>query len=166
MIHKSNVAKIFIISCLNAKWKETSIIVPHQVSFLNLRHDHVIILLLLHRFKSYSIKKMKAFSNTAPCSMVEVDRRFRGAYYLHRRPNDGAVRTIETSVNFYKTTRRSIPEGCHLYTYGRENLKFHLINTGTLHFTLSVRACYALRYVISCLSYTTWPLIYLEKNNA
>jgi hypothetical protein len=25
-----------------------------------------------------------------------------------------AVRTPETSVNFYDTTRRSIPEGCHL----------------------------------------------------
>jgi hypothetical protein len=25
-----------------------------------------------------------------------------------------AVSTLETSVNFYDTTRRSIPEGCHL----------------------------------------------------
>jgi hypothetical protein len=28
-----------------------------------------------------------------------------------------AVRTFETSVNFYETSRRSIPEGCHLQTF-------------------------------------------------
>jgi hypothetical protein len=27
-----------------------------------------------------------------------------------------AVRTSETLVNFYETTRRNIPEGCHLET--------------------------------------------------
>jgi hypothetical protein len=32
------------------------------------------------------------------------------------------VNTSETSVNFYETTRRNIPEGCHLHTRGRENL--------------------------------------------
>jgi hypothetical protein len=37
-----------------------------------------------------------------------------------------AVRTSETSVNFYETTRRNIPEGCHLHTRRRENLKSHL----------------------------------------
>jgi hypothetical protein len=26
-----------------------------------------------------------------------------------------AVSTSETSVNFYETTQRNIPEGCHLY---------------------------------------------------
>jgi hypothetical protein len=34
-----------------------------------------------------------------------------------------AVRTSETSVNFYETTRRNIQEGCHLHTRRRENLK-------------------------------------------
>jgi hypothetical protein len=34
-----------------------------------------------------------------------------------------AVRTFETSVNFYETTRRNIPEGCRLHTRRRENLK-------------------------------------------
>jgi hypothetical protein len=37
--------------------------------------------------------------DTAPCSLVEVHRRF------------------------YETTRRSVPEGCYLRTRGRENLK-------------------------------------------
>jgi hypothetical protein len=36
-----------------------------------------------------------------------------------------AVSTSETSVNFYETTRRNIPEGCHLHTRRRENLKSH-----------------------------------------
>jgi hypothetical protein len=34
-----------------------------------------------------------------------------------------AVNTSETSVNFYETTRRSIPEDYHLHTRRRENLK-------------------------------------------
>jgi ribosomal protein S15P/S13E len=34
--------------------------------------------------------------------------------------------TSETSVNFHNTTRRNIPEDCHLYTHRRENVKSHL----------------------------------------
>jgi hypothetical protein len=34
-----------------------------------------------------------------------------------------AVRASETSVYFNETTRRYIPEGCHLHTSRRENLK-------------------------------------------
>jgi hypothetical protein len=34
-----------------------------------------------------------------------------------------AARTSETSVNFYHTTRRNIPEDSHLHTRRRENLK-------------------------------------------
>jgi hypothetical protein len=37
-----------------------------------------------------------------------------------------AVSTSETSVNFYETTRRSIPDGYHLHTRRRENLKSNL----------------------------------------
>jgi hypothetical protein len=37
-----------------------------------------------------------------------------------------AVSTSETSVNFYETTRRSIPEGCYIHTRRRENLKSHM----------------------------------------
>jgi hypothetical protein len=49
--------------------------------------------------------KMTAFWNTAPCSLVEVDRRFRGAYCLHQG-------TSETFVYFNETTRSCIPESC------------------------------------------------------
>jgi hypothetical protein len=38
-----------------------------------------------------------------------------------------AASTSETSVNFYQTTRRNNPEGSHLHTRRRENLKSHLI---------------------------------------
>jgi hypothetical protein len=36
-----------------------------------------------------------------------------------------AAGTSETSVNFYKTTRRNIPEDSHLHTRRCENLKSH-----------------------------------------
>jgi hypothetical protein len=36
-----------------------------------------------------------------------------------------AVSTSETSVNFYQTTRRNIPEDSHLHTRRCENLKSH-----------------------------------------
>jgi hypothetical protein len=35
--------------------------------------------------------------------------------------------TSETSVSFYQTTRRNIPEDRRLYTHRHENLKSHLI---------------------------------------
>jgi hypothetical protein len=34
-----------------------------------------------------------------------------------------AVSTSETSVNFYQTTQRNIPEDSHLHTRHRKNLK-------------------------------------------
>jgi hypothetical protein len=48
----------------------------------------------------------------APCSLVEIDVRFRGAYCRHHqgdRPDDEGVSTFETSDNFYETTRRQQP---------------------------------------------------------
>jgi hypothetical protein len=48
------------------------------------------------------------------CSLVEAERRFGGAYCLHNQGDKDAVRASETSVNFYETARRNIPEGCHL----------------------------------------------------
>jgi hypothetical protein len=36
-----------------------------------------------------------------------------------------AVSTSETSVNFYHTTRRKIPEDSHLHIHRRENQKSH-----------------------------------------
>jgi hypothetical protein len=38
-----------------------------------------------------------------------------------------AVSTSITSVNFYETVRRNIPEDSHLHTRRRENLKSHLV---------------------------------------
>jgi hypothetical protein len=55
--------------------------------------------------------KMIAFWDIAPCSLVEVDRRFRGAYCLRHCP-DG---------DYFN------PEGCNLHTRRRENLKSHRI---------------------------------------
>jgi hypothetical protein len=42
--------------------------------------------------------KMAVFWDIAPCSLVKIDRRFKGAYCLHHQ------------VNFYQTTRRNNPE--------------------------------------------------------
>jgi hypothetical protein len=47
--------------------------------------------------------KLGVFWDVAPCSQVDVDRRFRGAYCLHHQGDDG------TSVNIILTTRRYIP---------------------------------------------------------
>jgi hypothetical protein len=52
--------------------------------------------------------KMRALWNIAPCSVLEVDRRFRGAYFIGPQSNEF---TSELSINFYKTARCSIPEG-------------------------------------------------------
>jgi hypothetical protein len=51
--------------------------------------------------------KMTAFWVIAPY-VVEVDRCFRGAYYLR------LLCTFGTSVNLYETARRNNPESCHL----------------------------------------------------
>jgi hypothetical protein len=59
---------------------------------------------------------MIVFWDVAPCSLV-VYRRFRAA------SNEQGVNS-ETSVKFYQTTRRNIPEDSHL-THRRENLKSH-----------------------------------------
>jgi hypothetical protein len=71
--------------------------------------------------------KMTAFWDVAPRSLVEVDRRLRGAYCLHQ-----GDETSETSVYFYETTRRYIPESCHLPDV--RLLPWLLLKqTGTLH---------------------------------
>jgi hypothetical protein len=50
------------------------------------------------------------FWDFAPCSLKQIYRHFRGSH----RPDDGG--TSETSVNFYGTPRRNIPEDSHLHT--------------------------------------------------
>jgi microsomal dipeptidase-like Zn-dependent dipeptidase len=74
-----------------------------------------------------------------PCSLVEIDRRFRDDYCLHHQgdcprlgqwiaPIMKAVNTSKTSVNFYQTTRHIISENSQLHTRRRENLIPHLNN--------------------------------------
>jgi hypothetical protein len=60
------------------------------------------------RVLTASSMKMTASCEIAPCSLVEVDRRFRGAFSLHHKDD-------ETLEYFNETTRRYIPEGCHQY---------------------------------------------------
>jgi hypothetical protein len=61
---------------------------------------------------------MAVFWDVAPCSLVEVYRRFRDACCLHYQSEIAlmmeAASTFETSVNFYQKTRRNILEDGHL----------------------------------------------------
>jgi hypothetical protein len=68
-------------------------------------------------FRSEGSLKITAFWNMSPCSLVEVNRRFRDAYCLLHRPNDGC--------SLLQATRRYIPENCRVYTHHRENLISH-----------------------------------------
>jgi hypothetical protein len=57
----------------------------------------------------------------APCSLVEVFRRFRDAFCLHHQGDDpvmmeAASTSSETSLNSYQTTRRNIPEDSYLHS--------------------------------------------------
>jgi hypothetical protein len=60
--------------------------------------------------------KEAVFWVVAPCSLVEVYRRFRVlAASIIRAMNKPQVAYSETSVNLYPTTRRNIPEDSHLH---------------------------------------------------
>jgi hypothetical protein len=63
--------------------------------------------------------KMTALGDIDPCSVVEVDRRFRGSYYVIRAIME-TVRIIETAVCFNETTRRYIPQSCHFKRLNRK----------------------------------------------
>jgi hypothetical protein len=60
---------------------------------------------------------MVAFWDVAPCSLVDIDERFRGAYCLHHQDH-----TSETSVRLHGATsqKTSNLDTCH-----RENLRSH-----------------------------------------
>jgi hypothetical protein len=64
--------------------------------------------------------KMAVFWDFAPCSLVEIYRRFRDTYCLHHQALTAlmmdAESTSESSVRFYQTTWRNVPEDSHLYT--------------------------------------------------
>jgi hypothetical protein len=80
---------------------------------------------------------MTAFWEMAPCSLVEVDRLFRGLYGIHHQGDFPevrwvgllialtmeAVRTYKTLVYFSKTTRRHLPDSGHLQACRGKNLK-------------------------------------------
>jgi hypothetical protein len=88
--------------------------------------------------------KMAVFWDVEPCSLVDIDHRFRRAYCLHNHTDDGkylpeytaqypintlmieAVRSSQKSVSIYQITLRNIPEDNHLHTR-RENLKSHIL---------------------------------------
>jgi hypothetical protein len=69
---------------------------------------------------------MAVFWVVAPCSLVEVYQRFRGAAIIRAIAlMMEAASTSETSVNVYQTTWRNNPEDSHIYTSRHENLKSH-----------------------------------------
>jgi hypothetical protein len=77
----------------------------------------------LVRFQAVTAASMKTVLwDMAPCSPIEVDRRFRGAYCLHNQGDElialiiKAVLISETSIYFYETARHHIPERCHLFS--------------------------------------------------
>jgi hypothetical protein len=65
---------------------------------------------------------MNIFWDAAPCSQVEIDRRFRGTNSLIALMME-AMSTSETSASFYETTWRNIPEDSNLHTRHHEILK-------------------------------------------
>jgi hypothetical protein len=71
----------------------------------------------------------RVFWDVAPCSHIEVYRRFGGASIIRAMTAllTEAVRTSETSVNFNVTTWRYIPEDTKLHTRRCEDLKSHCL---------------------------------------
>jgi hypothetical protein len=51
--------------------------------------------------------KFRVFWDIMPCSQIDVERRFRGAWCLHHQGYESSQvpRTSETSVDIYLTTR-------------------------------------------------------------
>jgi hypothetical protein len=82
-------------------------------------------LYLTQRFITFN---MTDFWDVAPCSLVETDRRFKGAYCLHHQGNPlawwwGQYAALKRQSTSKETTRLNIPEGCHLHTHHCENPK-------------------------------------------
>jgi hypothetical protein len=73
---------------------------------------------------------MTVMWNIAPCSLVEIVRHFRGAYYLYHQGGDiaqmmEAVCTSEMTDYYTETTRYYVAESCHLCTCRLRNRKSH-----------------------------------------
>jgi hypothetical protein len=96
----------------------------HKVFNTNTKiRDLVTIYTRLQRFTLWNTlnfkgMKFRVFWDVAPCSHVEVDQRFGGAYCLHHQ----GILMME-AVNFNFTTWRYIPEDSTLHTRCCENLK-------------------------------------------
>jgi hypothetical protein len=70
---------------------------------------------------------MAGFWDVVPCSLVDINQHFIGAYCLHH----DVISSSETSVNTYQTTWHNTPQDSHIHTHHRENLKSHkVIKTG------------------------------------
>jgi hypothetical protein len=69
--------------------------------------------------------KMTVLWNIAVCSLVEVDRRFRGVYCFHHHSSSWSWRQYKhlEHVNFYETAWCNIPEDCYLHIQCHENVK-------------------------------------------
>jgi hypothetical protein len=70
------------------------------------------------------------------------------------RPDNGAIRTSETSVNFDVTTRRYIPEYSKFHILSRENLKSNNF-LGKLFTVLdgkgsAIESCFSQKPLLSC----------------
>jgi hypothetical protein len=83
------------------------------------------------RFEVHTATRMKmtVFWDVAQCSLIDIDRRFRGAYCL----THGALNTLlmeavsfsETSVSIHQTIRCNIPDDSHLQS-GLSRPRFEL----------------------------------------
>jgi hypothetical protein len=76
----------------------------------------------------YAWMILAVFWVVAPCCLVEVCRRFRGACCLHHQGGlmMEAARISGTSIKFNQPTRRNNPEDRNLHTRHRKNLKYRL----------------------------------------
>jgi hypothetical protein len=61
-----------------------------------------------------------------PFITLKFDQRFRDAYRPHHKAMMASVGAYETSIKFYQTTRRDIPEDRHLHIPCREGMKPHI----------------------------------------
>jgi hypothetical protein len=66
------------------------------------------------------------------CSLVEIDRRFRCAYFLHsddRRPDDGGSKHLWNVYKFLPEYTTQHSRGQFFLLHGRENLKSNYVKT-------------------------------------
>jgi hypothetical protein len=78
------------------------------------------------------------FQDVAPCNLVEVYSRFRGACCLHHQGG-----------NFYQTTRRSIPEDCHLNTDLDDCTFVNRSNFGFFSACFTLHTCNQLSHMVA-----------------